>query len=410
MLTISAILGMAAHVAELGCSVLDMTGLAQKGGAVTSNVIMANNPAEISSMHVASGGADLILGGDLIVTAGDSVVATAQQGKTKAVVNDYEMMLGEFARISDLRFPSTRLKSRIEQAVGTRNSTFFNANQYVEYLFGDTLTANMFQLGVAFQLGCIPIALPALEKAIELNGKAVELNKLALNRGRQFVAQREILDQEISQIRGSYSADEKVQSRSLEDLIQNRAEFLVQYQNQAYAQRYRDFVETVRNVERQNCAGLSGLTENVAKYYFKLLAYKDEYEVARLFTQSEFRHQLQDQFEGEFKLKFHMAPPILGRKNKVTGQPVKMEFGSWWIYALKLLAKLKFLRGCMFDPFAYSKDHKLEQRLIANYEKTINEVLQDLRVENHSIALEIAAYPRIYSRLWLCERAPCRAN
>ena len=292
VLTVSAILGMAAHLSELGCSVLDMTGLAQKGGSVMSNVVIAKMPEDISSMHVASGGADLILGGDLVVTASELVMSTAQAEKTHAVVNDYEMMSGDFTRISDFQFPAVRLKSAIEDVVGRANTTFLNANRYAESLFGDTITSNIFQLGAAVQLGRIPIPLQAIERAIELNGKLVDINKMALRRGRQFVADRKKLDECVSKLKGGMKKFESSTTRTLDELIQHRANILVSYQNEAYAEKYRSQVAIVREAERRKSPGMNGLTENVAKFYFKLLAYKDEYEVARLFTSPEFMRGL----------------------------------------------------------------------------------------------------------------------
>ena len=393
VLTVSAILGMAAHLSELGCSVLDMTGLAQKGGSVMSNVIIAKMPEDISSMHVANGGADLILGGDLVVTASELVMSTAQAKKTHAVVNDYEMMSGDFTRISDFQFPAVRLKSMIEDAVSSGNATFLNANRYAESLFGDTITSNIFQLGAAVQLGRIPIPLQAIERAIELNGKLVDLNKIALHRGRQFVADRKKLDEDVSRLKGDVKMFEPSQTRTLDDLIQHRAKILVSYQNEAYAEKYRSQVAVVREAERRKSPGMNGLTESAAKYYFKLLAYKDEYEVARLFTSPDFMRDLETQFEGDYRLQFHMAPPILGRKYSVSGEPVKSTFGPWMMTLLRVLARFKFLRGSVLDPFARSKDRKLERKLISDYETILREIVENLKLENHSLAVQIASYP-----------------
>ncbi len=395
VLTVSAILGMAAHLSELGCSVLDMTGLAQKGGSVMSNVIIAKTPEDISSTHVANGGADLILGGDLVVTASELVISTAQANKTRAVVNDYEMMSGDFTRISDFQLPVVRMKSIIKDAVGGANATFLNTNRYTESLFGDTITSNIFQLGVAIQLGCIPIPLQAIERAIELNGKLVEVNKMALHRGRQFVVDQDKLDEDLSKLKGCVKNLESSQTRTLDDLIEHRAKILVSYQNQVYAEKYRSQVAIVNEAERKKSPGMRGLSESVAKNYFKLLAYKDEYEVARLFTEPEFLRDLEAQFEGDYKLQFHMAPPILGRKNSVSGEPVKSQFGPWMMTLLGVLAKFKFLRGSVLDPFARSKDRKLERKLISDYESVLREIVDNLEVENHALAVQISSYPEL---------------
>ena len=393
VITVGAILGMAAHLAELGCSVLDMTGLAQKGGAVVSNLIIADKPQEISSTHVATGGANLILGCDLVVSASEKVMMTSQQGRTSAVVNDYEMMPGEFTRLSDLQFPASKLKGNIKKAVGSDNAFFFNANHYAERLFGDTIAANLMMVGVALQKGWIPIPLEAIERAIELNGRSVEMNKLALNRGRQLVVDISEIDREIAELSESMNAGEQIEITSLEELIDHRADELVRYQNDAYAKRYRNFVESAREAERSNAPGMEGFSEAVGRNYYKLLSYKDEYEVARLFTDGKFQRELESVFEGDYKLQFHMAPPLLAKRNKITGLPTKSAYGPWMQNILKLVSRMKFLRGTALDPFGKSRDRKLERQLIAKYEEIIREITASLNTENHRLAVELASFP-----------------
>ncbi len=393
VITVSAILGMAAHIDELGCSVLDMTGLAQKGGSVISNLVIAQNPEQISSMHVANGGADLILGCDLVVSASDKVMLSANSDRTRAVINNYELMSGDFTRISDLKFPRSQLQGIIERSVQRGHATFVNSNYFASHLFGDTIAANLFVVGIALQKGYLPISVQAIERAIELNGRSVEMNKQALHRGRQYAVDSAAVEQCISD--AIRVAPELMESKlsTLDEIIEHRSKALVLYQNEAYAKRYRHLVERARAAEEAKAPGMHGFAVSVAKYYYKLLAYKDEYEVARLYSNGHFKLQLKAQFEGEYRLQIHLAPPLLARKDKVTGLPNKMTFGPWMLRAMAVLAKFKFLRASRFDPFGHTKDRKLERHLIEQYETVMQEVLDRLSSENHRLAVELASYP-----------------
>ena len=395
VITLSAILGMAAHLDELGCSVLDMTGLAQKGGSVLSNLIIAQNPDDISSMHVANGGADLIIGGDLVVSASDKVLMTADAQRTQAVVNNYKMMSGDFTRISDLKFPGSELQSVIEKSVNANQLTFVNSNHYAEHLFGDTIAANFFMIGIALQKGYLPITLEAIERAIELNARSVEMNKQALYRGRQYAVDQDSIDREIKNASAALEPGESkaTANLTLQDSAELRAKVLVRYQNNAYADRYRKLVQQSLQAEESRAPGMQGFAEAVARYHYKLLAYKDEYEVARLYSEADFRKQLEQQFEGDYQIRFHMAPPIIGKKDNVTGLPIKTTFGPWMERMLPLLAKFKFLRGTPFDPFGRSDDRRMERKLIHQYEQIVNEIMSGLTAENHRLAIELASYP-----------------
>ncbi|MYI90168.1 MAG: indolepyruvate ferredoxin oxidoreductase family protein, partial [Gammaproteobacteria bacterium] len=393
VITLSAILGMAAHLDELGCSVLDMTGLAQKGGSVLSNLIIAQSPDKISSMHVANGGADLIVGGDLVVSASDKVLLTADPQRTRAVVNNYKMMSGDFTRISDLKFPDSELQSVIEKSVNANQLTFVNSNHYAEHLFGDTIAANFFMIGIALQKGYLPISLEAIERAIELNARSVEMNKQALHRGRQYAVDQASIDQEVGSRFKAIDESKTTANLTLQDSVELRAKALVRYQNNAYADRYRKLVQQSLQAEESKAPGMQGFAEAVARYYYKLLAYKDEYEVARLYSEADFRQQLERQFEGDYQIKFHMAPPIIGKKDSVTGLPIKTTFGPWMERMLPLLAKFKFLRGTPFDPFGRSDDRRMERKLIFQYEQIVNEIVTGLTTDNHRLAIELARYP-----------------
>ena len=393
VITVSAILGMAAHIDELGCSVLDMTGLAQKGGSVVSNLVIARQADEISSMHVANGGADLILGCDLVVSASDKVLLTAQPDRTRAVINNYEMMSGDFTRLSDLQFPRSELQGMIERSVQNGHATFVNSNELAQRLFGDTIAANLFMVGIALQMGYLPISIEAIEKAVELNGRSVEMNRQALHRGRQYALDPVALENEANLTGKNDQHDNSREPLSLDEIVAHRADLLVRYQNEAYAQRYRDLVAKVRQAEQSSAPGMSGLAQSVAIYYYKLLAYKDEYEVARLYCDDEFKTQLAAQFEGDWQLQFHLAPSWFAKKDQVTGLPVKAAFGPWMLRAMAVLARFKWLRGTALDPFGRSEERKMERQLIEQYEKNIQDIITHLSSETHRIAVELASYP-----------------
>ena len=393
VITVGAVLGMAAHIADLGCSVLDMTGLAQKGGAVMSNLIIANCPQDISSMHVAQGGADLIIGGDLVVSASEKVLSTAKLDRTSAIINSYEMMSGDFARVRDLQFPGKTLQSMIEASVGSSNSTFVNANYYAENLFGNSIAANLFLVGIAVQQGLVPIALEAIEKAIELNGRSVTMNLSAFHRGRQFVVDPGKIDELLPSSEKSQTESNASEPRSLNELIEHRFELLVDYQNTKYAKRYRNMIDAVREADQIKSAGTNELTREIAMNYYKVLAYKDEYEVARLLSDAKFRKELEEQFTGDFCVQYHLAPPIFAKKDRVTGLASKRAFGQWMTGILRVVAKFKFLRGSAFDPFAWSDDRRLELRLIEEYEHVVREVISNVNANNYRIATELVSFP-----------------
>ncbi len=393
VITVSAILGMAAHLDRLGCSVLDMTGLAQKGGSVLSNLVIAQQPDEISSMHVAYGAADLIIGCDLVVSASEKVLLTASPERTKAVVNNYEMMSGDFTRISNLRFPRTELEGMIGRSTVDGHATFVNSNHYADQLFGDTIAANLFMVGIALQKGYLPMSVEAIERAIELNGRSVEMNRLALHRGRQFVEDSVALEREIGVKVEVAGRTEQQKLQTVDEIVNHRSDLLTSYQNEAYARRYQTFVDGARLAEESQAPGMTGYASSVATYYYKLLAYKDEYEVARLFSDHAFKAELDAQFEGDYRLQFHFAAPLLAKKDNVTGMPQKRTFGSWALRWMGLLARLKVLRGTALDPFNYSKDRKLERSLIHQYESIIKEMNTNLSGDNHRLAVELASFP-----------------
>ncbi|MBV9568844.1 MAG: indolepyruvate ferredoxin oxidoreductase family protein, partial [Hyphomicrobiales bacterium] len=392
VVTVGAILGMAAHLEKKGCGMIDMAGLAQKGGAVYSHVRLANRQEDIHAIRVAAGDADLVLGCDLVVTGTKKVLAAVRSGATRLVVNTAELLPGDFTRNADFSLPTTRIKRAITGAAGSDQVSFVDASTIATTLLGNSIAANMFMLGFAYQKGAVPLSVAALEHAIELNGEAVKMNVAAFRWGRRTAHDPSSVESFVAA--ATKPTQDRKLSRSLDEMIDRRVEFLTDYQNADYGRRYRDLVTRIRAIEAQKLPGDTALTEAVARYYFKLLAYKDEYEVARLFTSGSFQKQVEASFEGEnLRFTFHLAPPILGRKDKTTGLPRKTSFGPWMMQGFALLAKLKGLRGTAFDPFGYSAERRMERKLLSDYDAILAEIIGKLTPDNHALAVGIAAIP-----------------
>ncbi len=390
VVTIGALIGMAAHIEGKGCSVLDMAGLAQKGGAVVSHVRISSQPEDIHAVRVSAGGAKLLLGCDLVVAAGADALSKIEQGRGRAVINSHEAVTGEFTRNPDLLFPTQRLQERIEQEAGPGHADFLDATQIATAILGDSIATNLFMLGYAWQKGLVPLSLDAIDQAIALNGVAVEANTRAFRWGRRAA-------HDLPAVK-AFAAPPKEPvshhfSQSLEEVIARRVSYLTDYQDAAYAERYRTLVAKVQSAEAKNLPNSTALSEAVARYYFKLLAIKDEYEVARLYSTEEFTEKLHQQFEGDFKLSLHLAPPLFAARDPETGHLKKQEFGSWILPALKALSKLKGLRGGKLDIFGYSDERRMERRLITEYETLIEEVIAGLSHETLASAVELASIP-----------------
>jgi len=393
VVTIGALLGMAAHLDGKGCSVLDMTGLAQKGGAVLSHIRIGATPEDIHAVRLAAGGADALIGCDMMVSASPDVMARLQNGRSHAVVNAHETITGEFTRKPDMSFMARELAQVVKVAVGEQNASFLDASRLATALLGDSIATNPFMLGYAWQKGLVPISGAALERAIELNGVAVEANKRAFLWGRRAAA-------DLARVEAAAAPATPMALRAPdiattpEEAIARRRRHLVAYQGEALARRFDRLVARVREAEAANAKGRSGLVEAVAKSYHKLLAYKDEYEVARLYTDGEFLRKLRDQFEGGYSLSFHLAPPLLARRDPATGHLVKQKFGPWMMGAFRLLAGFRKLRGTALDPFGYTAERRRERALIGRFEKTVETLLAGLDQSNHAMAVEIAALPQ----------------
>ena len=312
----------------------------------------------------------------MIVAGNSKTLAAARKGRTRMVVNTQETMPGEFSRNADMQYPRGSLQRNIVDAVGADSADFVEAGRIATALLGDSIAANMFMLGFAYQRGLIPVTADAIEQAIELNGAQQQMNRDAFLWGRRTVVDPDAVGRMLSTLQASQRASlSPAIIENLDEAIAWRKRFLVDYQNEAYARQYADFVEHVRSVERSSFPGRSDLTRAVAKYCFKLMAIKDEYEVARLYTETGFLQRVERQFEGDFKLVFNLAPPILSQRDSVTGEPRKREFGQWILPAFRLLAGLRFLRGTAFDVFGRTQERRMERALIAQYKSNIEQAL-----------------------------------
>jgi len=444
VVTIGALLGMAGHLEGRGSTVLDQTGLAQKGGAVTTHIRIAKSPGDIHAVRIAAGEADLVLGCDMVVVNDYWTLSKIRAERTQVVLNTYEAMPGSFTTRPDMQFPAADIVAAVQHALDGAAPSQIDATQLATALMGDAIAANLFMLGYAWQRGLVPLSFDSIMRAVELNGAAIEMNKTAFAWGRLAAIDPDAVFEAAGVVRnapttaestpgalqslppgewestewGSTSApksaraedelrhvpahgddnvaflplDDSRLSRSLDELTARRGAFLTEYQNAGYAKRYTDFVAKVRAAEQAKAPGSTDLSEAVARYFFKLMAYKDEYEVARLYTSGDFRKKLEQKFDGDYKLHFHLAPPLLAKRN-AKGELQKKEYGPWVFTAFKLLAKLRGLRGGALDVFGYTEERKMERQLIADYERTIGGLLDTLDGGNVDLAAEIAGIP-----------------
>lgn len=394
VVTIGALLGMAAHLEGKGIAVLDQLGLAQKGGAVMTHVRIAQDQDAITAVRVAAGSADLVLGCDLVVTAGAPAMSTMAADRTTAVVNRSEMPTAGFTQNPDFQFPGGAMVELIADQVGGKGAIHVvEATKLASRLLGDSIATNLFMLGYAWQLGRVPVGRNAIEQAITLNGVAVDANKQAFLWGRRAAFDLSAVH-DIA-VPAADVPDRLRLSQTVEDLIARRVTHLTRYQDAAYAARYRALVDTVSAAELAVgiTPDLDSLTGTVARYAAKLMAYKDEYEVARLYADTGFVDRVRQQFTGDFKLVFHLAPPGVADRDPETGHLKKQAYGPWMLKAFRVLAKFKGLRGTRFDPFGWTEERRTERRLITEYFETIEGLLPDLRHDNHGLAIEIARLP-----------------
>jgi indolepyruvate ferredoxin oxidoreductase len=390
VVTIGALLGMAAHIEGKGVTVLDFTGISQKNGAVMSHVRIAAKPEDLNAVRIAAGAADLLLGCDMVVAASPDALGKLDNGGTTAIVNSHLTPTAGFTLNPDLDMHAEELKGLIRDAAGGNRTEFVEATEIATALLGDAIATNLFLMGYAYQRGALPVSREALEKAIELNGVAVEANKRTFALGRLAAQDLKLVEQAARPVE---DLPEPIREETLEEIVARRVEFLTGYQDAAYARRYADVVRKVETAELDKAKGFTGLAEAVARYLFKLMAYKDEYEVARLYTDGAFLEKLNRQFDGDLKLKFQLAPPLFAQRDPDTGHLQKREYGPWIFTAFKLLAKMKGLRGGRFDVFGYTEERRTERRLIDDYIATVDELLAGLTPDNHALAVEIARIP-----------------
>ncbi|SEB46993.1 indolepyruvate ferredoxin oxidoreductase [Nitratireductor aquibiodomus] len=392
VVTIGAIVGMAAHLEGKGAGIIDMAGLAQKGGAVFTHLRVAGTPEDIHAIRVSAGEADLVLGCDLVVSGAKKVLAAAREGHTLFMANTAEVMPGDFARSADFSLPTERLKKAIRAAVGEDRAHFFDATRTASVLFGNSVGANMLMLGMAYQLGGLPVSAEAIEKAIGLNGQAVSMNVSAFRWGRRAAHDADFVSRLVA--KSSNGDVRQPVSQTLDEVIDRRATFLASYQNQAYAERYRSRIARLRSKEEKAVPGSTTVTEAAARNLFKLMAIKDEYEVARLYTDGSFRRQLNAEFESFDRLEFHLAPPVLGRRD-AAGHPRKSSFGPWMMSAFRLLARMRGLRGTVFDLFGRTEERRMERRLLTEYEGDLDRIEALLSPERADAAAALASVPAL---------------
>ena len=390
VLTIGALLGMAAHIEGKASMILDMSGLAQKGGAVLSHVRLSEHTADVTCSRIVTGTADLVLAADEVVAVSKDMVTLCESARTVGIINSHVIPTADFILNRDFNFQTRKLNSVLETEL-KKESSFFDFTTPAEALLGDSIATNIMMLGYAYQRGLLPLSAKAIEQAIEVNGVAIKMNTQGFQLGR-LAAIDPARFKEMMKDHDAVVPAKTLEAMTLDEIITHRMAMLTDYQSGRLARRYRKLVDQMRDAATRGGYG-DALPRAVAINYAKLLAYKDEYEVARLYTDGRFERQLRDQFEGEFKFNFNLAPPILSRGVDALGRPKKRAFGSWMMSVFRVLAKFRFLRGTALDVFGYSDDRKLERELIAAYEKDVAKVLELLSQATHDTAVELLSLP-----------------
>jgi indolepyruvate ferredoxin oxidoreductase len=390
VLTIGALLGMAAHIEGKASMILDMSGLAQKGGAVLSHVRLSEHTADVTCSRIVTGTADVVMAADEVVAASKDMMTLCESGRTTGIINSHLIPTADFILNRDFNFQSRKLGSVLETAL-RKESSFVDFTRPAEVLLGDSIATNVMMMGYAYQKGLLPLSAEAIEQAIEVNGVSIKMNTQAFRLGR-LAAHDPAKLEGMMEGQDEAHAPKSLEAMTLDEIIAHRSAHLTGYQSKRLAARYRKLVEKVRNAATDGGYG-EAMTRAAAINYAKLLAYKDEYEVARLFSDGRFEQQLRDQFEGDFKFSFNLAPPILGGGKDALGRPLKRPFGPWMLSAFRTLAKFRFLRGTALDIFAKSPDRKLERELIASYEKDVATVLGSLSPVTAETALELLQLP-----------------
>ena len=379
VITIGALITMAAHLEGKGASVLDFLGFAQKFGPVLCYIRIAPQPSDINQVRVEAARADALIGCDLVVSSSPKASITYRKNHTRAVVNSAQMMTADFVMHRDATLRAPDRIEAIADAIGSDNLATVNANQLAQKLLGDTIYANVLLLGFAWQRGLVPVSHKALMRAIELNGVAVDNNRRAFTWGRIAALHPEQIEEQLH--------EEDYAAETLDSVVARRRDFLVAYQNEELAKRYEAMVERVRNCENA-LGGDDDLATAVAKSYFKLLSYKDEYEVARLHTRPEFIASVRAEFGAGAKFRFHLAPPFLNAGLDARGRPRKREFGAWILPLFRILARMRGLRGTAFDIFGRTAERRLERELIVEFEELVDGLLPELQEDQLPKAAE----------------------
>jgi indolepyruvate ferredoxin oxidoreductase len=392
VVTVGALLGMAAHLEGKACSIFDMTGLSQKNGAVYSHVRIAADVTDLGAQRLGAGDADLALAFDAVAALSKEPIVTLAEGRTSIVVNARITPTPAFQRNPDMTLDQSLLIHRLRRAVGEDRLLGVDATGYGLSLLGDTIAANLFLLGFASQQGLLPVSPAAIERAVEINGVSIPFNKTAFNLGRLIAVDPATVDGLVADNRPE---PEFRPLTALSDIVAHRTELLTDYQNVGYAERYRALVDRVAAAEQRVTPGGSELAVMVARNFAKLMAYKDEYEVARLHSDPSFQAQLKASFEDGARLRYNLAPPLFSKRDPETGHLKKREFGPWVGRAFAMLAKLKGLRGTAFDVFGYTAERKMERGLIDQYETQMHEVAAALTPANHAVAIELASLPAL---------------
>jgi indolepyruvate ferredoxin oxidoreductase len=379
---------MAAHLDGRGVGIIDMAGLAQKGGAVTTHMRIAPRPEHIHAIRVAAEEADLVLACDIVVAGSKKVLTAIRPGESNVFVNLHETYPGDFTREADFSLPTRRLRRAIEERTGAGRARFIEAQQLAVALLGDAIATNMFMVGFAWQQGGLPLTRGAILEAIRLNGVDIEMNQAAFEWGRRAA-------DDLAAVEGAAGIAPEVERQpTLPEIVARRVDFLTDYRSAAYAALYKARVERIAAAEMRVSPGETALAAEVARSLFKLMAIKDEYEVARLYADGSFERQLKEQFAEWERLEFHLAPPLLARRDKRTGHLKKQTFGPWMMRAFRVLARLRFLRGSILDPFSWTVERRFEQRLLKDYKAALDLIEARLTADNLHIALVLAAYPR----------------
>ncbi len=386
VITIGQLLGMAAHIEGKGIVTQDAAGLAQKGGATWSHVLIAARQQDIRTTRVSMAAADLIIGCDPLVAAGKETLLRMREGRTHVALNSHSTPTAAFVRDGSWQNPADACASEIARTVGVAGLGAFNADAAATKLMGDSIYTNPMMLGYAWQRGWIPLRRASLVRAIELNAVQVDNNKAAFEWGRR--AAHDWPD--VEKLLTPAQVLQFTKRETLDTIVARRVEFLTGYQDAAYANQYQAYVHKIRDAE--SVLGKTLLAESVARYLFKLMAYKDEYEVARLHTDTAFLDKVNAMFEGDFKLNYHLAPPLLAKRNE-KGELQKQKFGPAMLTGFRWLARLKGLRGSALDIFGRSAERQSERALIGEYRASIDELLPRLTAGNHALAVEIARIP-----------------